>query len=178
MPTLRVEMFAGRTVEQKRALARELTEATVRALGVPASAVEVLFYDIERSDWAVGGTLCSDPPAAPPRSRPEAVSRSAIVLPDAGVAPFVALLQSAQGLAAAEDRRVRPCGADRGRGRAGAARRQACACCFNKAGRGGVSDNAAARAPCRRPASRSPMRRTSCRWCTKNRWSSTTRARW
>ena len=66
MPTLRVEMFAGRTLEQKRALARELTDATVRALGVPASAVEVLFYDIERSDWAVGGTLCSDPPAALP----------------------------------------------------------------------------------------------------------------
>jgi 4-oxalocrotonate tautomerase len=66
MPTLRVEMFAGRTLEQKRALARELTDATVRALGVPASAVEVLFHDIERSDWAVGGTLCSDQPAAPP----------------------------------------------------------------------------------------------------------------
>ncbi len=66
MPTLRVEMFAGRTVEQKRALARELTEATVRALGVPASAVEVLFFDIERHDWAVAGTLCSDPPAPPP----------------------------------------------------------------------------------------------------------------
>jgi 4-oxalocrotonate tautomerase len=65
MPTLRVEMFAGRTVEQKRALARELTEATVRALGVPASAVEVLFYDIEKHDWAVAGTLCSDPPAPP-----------------------------------------------------------------------------------------------------------------
>ena len=69
MPTLRVEMFAGRTLEQKRALARELTDATVRALGVSASAVEVLFYDIERSDWAVGGTLCSDPPAAPPQQQ-------------------------------------------------------------------------------------------------------------
>ena len=67
MPTLRVEMFAGRTVEQKRALARELTEATVRALGVPAGAVEVLFYDIEKHDWAVAGTLCSDPPAPPPQ---------------------------------------------------------------------------------------------------------------
>jgi 4-oxalocrotonate tautomerase len=62
MPTLRVEMFAGRTVEQKRALARELTDATVRALGVPASAVEVLFYDIAKHDWAVAGSLCSDPP--------------------------------------------------------------------------------------------------------------------
>jgi 4-oxalocrotonate tautomerase len=61
-------MFAGRTVEQKRALARELTDATVRALGVPASAVEVLFFDIERSDWALAGRLCSDPPAASPPS--------------------------------------------------------------------------------------------------------------
>ena len=69
MPTLRVEMFAGRTVEQKRALARELTEATMRALGVSASAVEVLFYDIEKHDWAVAGRLCSDPPdAAPPQT--------------------------------------------------------------------------------------------------------------
>jgi 4-oxalocrotonate tautomerase len=67
MPTLRVEMFAGRTVEQKRTLARELTDATVRALGVPASAVEVLFYDIDKHDWAVAGTLCSDPPAPPPQ---------------------------------------------------------------------------------------------------------------
>ena len=66
MPTLRVEMFAGRTLEQKRALARELTEATVRALGVSAASVEVLFYDIQKQDWAVGGALCSDPPAAPP----------------------------------------------------------------------------------------------------------------
>jgi 4-oxalocrotonate tautomerase len=66
MPILRVEMFAGRTVEHKRALARELTDATVRALGVPASAVEVLFYDIEKHDWAVGGTLCSEPSAAQP----------------------------------------------------------------------------------------------------------------
>jgi 4-oxalocrotonate tautomerase len=60
-------MFAGRTLEQKRTLAHELTEATVRALGVPASAVEILFFDIERSDWAVGGKLCSEPPAAAPK---------------------------------------------------------------------------------------------------------------
>lgn len=66
MPTLRVEMFAGRTLDQKRALARELTDATVRALGVSAQSVEVLFFDIQRSDWASGGTLCSEqPPPAP-----------------------------------------------------------------------------------------------------------------
>ena len=33
MPTLRVELFEGRTPEQKRALAKELTDACVRVLG-------------------------------------------------------------------------------------------------------------------------------------------------
>ena len=33
MPTIRVEMFEGRSPEQKRDLAAALTDATVRALG-------------------------------------------------------------------------------------------------------------------------------------------------
>ena len=37
MPTIRVELFAGRTVEQKRALAQALTEATVRTLAARMS---------------------------------------------------------------------------------------------------------------------------------------------
>jgi 4-oxalocrotonate tautomerase len=64
MPTIRVELFAGRTVEQKRALAQALTEAVVKTLGGSADAVDILFYDIERQDWATGGRLWSDP--APP----------------------------------------------------------------------------------------------------------------
>jgi 4-oxalocrotonate tautomerase len=65
MPTIRVELFAGRTVEQKRALAQALTEAAVRTLGGSADGVDVLFYDIERHDWATGGQLWSDKAAAP-----------------------------------------------------------------------------------------------------------------
>ncbi len=62
MPTLRVELFAGRTVEQKRALAQALTEAVVKTLGGTADAVDILFYDIERHDWATAGKLWSEPP--------------------------------------------------------------------------------------------------------------------
>lgn len=67
MPTLRVELFEGRTVEQKRALAKELTEACVRVLGGSADGVDVLFYDIRRQDWSTGGVLWSDknPPPRP-----------------------------------------------------------------------------------------------------------------
>ena len=69
MPTLRVELFAGRTAEQKRALAAALTEATVRTLGGSADSVDILFIDIARQDWATGGVLWSDkgvPPPPPP----------------------------------------------------------------------------------------------------------------
>jgi 4-oxalocrotonate tautomerase len=65
MPTIRVELFAGRTVEQKRALAQALTEAAVKTLGGSSDAVDVIFYDIERHDWSTAGQLWSDKAAAP-----------------------------------------------------------------------------------------------------------------
>ncbi len=60
MPTLRVELFEGRTPEQKRALAQELTAACVRVLGGSPDGIDVVFYDIARQDWATGGVLWSD----------------------------------------------------------------------------------------------------------------------
>jgi 4-oxalocrotonate tautomerase len=64
MPTIRVELFEGRTPEQKAALARELTAACVRVLGGSPGSVDVLFHDMRRHDWATGGVLWSE--AAPP----------------------------------------------------------------------------------------------------------------
>ncbi len=60
MPTLRVELFAGRTTEQKAALAKALTETCVRVLGGSSDGVDVLFYDIALQDWATGGVLWSE----------------------------------------------------------------------------------------------------------------------
>ena len=65
MPTIRVELFAGRTVEQKRALAKALTEATVKTLGGSPDGVDVIFSDVERHDWSTGGELWSDKAPAP-----------------------------------------------------------------------------------------------------------------
>jgi 4-oxalocrotonate tautomerase len=50
----------GRTVEQKRELAAKLTEACVQVLKSQPQAVDILFYDIKRHDWATGGELWSD----------------------------------------------------------------------------------------------------------------------
>jgi 4-oxalocrotonate tautomerase len=70
MPTLRVELMTGRTVEQKRALAEALTDACVKVLGGSREAVDILFYDIQRHDWATGGTLWSERPAPVPPPSP------------------------------------------------------------------------------------------------------------
>jgi 4-oxalocrotonate tautomerase len=66
MPLIHVELFAGRTPEQKAALARELTEACVRVLGGQPDAVDVIFTDVQRHDWATGGVLWSEKAPAKP----------------------------------------------------------------------------------------------------------------
>jgi 4-oxalocrotonate tautomerase len=66
MPTIRVELFEGRTVEQKRACAAALTEAVVHTLGGSPDGVDVVFFEVARHDWATGGKLWSDKTPAPP----------------------------------------------------------------------------------------------------------------
>ena len=61
MPIIRVELFEGRTVEQKRAFAQAVTEVVVNTLGSSADSVDVLFTDIAKQDWATAGKLWSEP---------------------------------------------------------------------------------------------------------------------
>ena len=60
MPTIRVELFEGRSPEQKRQLVKALTQACVETLGSKAEGVDVILYDIKKQDWATGGELWSD----------------------------------------------------------------------------------------------------------------------
>jgi len=60
MPMIRVEMFSGRTPEQKRELVREITEGTCRALGCKPDAVQIILSDVAKNDWAESGKLFSD----------------------------------------------------------------------------------------------------------------------
>ena len=66
MPTIHIELFEGRSVDKKRALAQEVTAACVRVLGGSADGVDVIFRDVARQDWATGGVLWSDK-APPPK---------------------------------------------------------------------------------------------------------------
>ncbi|KZE32854.1 4-oxalocrotonate tautomerase [Crenobacter luteus] len=60
MPTLNVQLFEGRSDDVKREYAKALTEASVKVLGCDASAVDIIFHDVKKSDWATGGVLWSD----------------------------------------------------------------------------------------------------------------------
>jgi 4-oxalocrotonate tautomerase len=60
MPTLNVQLFEGRSDEVKREYAKALTEASVKVLGCEPGAVDIIFHDVKKSDWATGGVLWSD----------------------------------------------------------------------------------------------------------------------
>ncbi len=46
MPTMHVELFEGRTIEQKRAFSQALTEAAVQTIGSSPESVDVIFHDV------------------------------------------------------------------------------------------------------------------------------------
>ncbi len=59
MPIVRVEMWTGRTQSQKAELARVITEAIVTIAHTTPEATTVIFEDITKENWAVGGVLAS-----------------------------------------------------------------------------------------------------------------------
>jgi 4-oxalocrotonate tautomerase len=60
MPEIMVFAAVGRTTEQKRGLAKDLTEAMVRNFGVPAESVTVQIVESALDSKAKGGVLFSD----------------------------------------------------------------------------------------------------------------------
>jgi len=60
MPTYHVEMFEGRTIEQKRKLVEEVTRVTCETLGCSPGAVDIIITDVKRENWATGSELWAD----------------------------------------------------------------------------------------------------------------------
>lgn len=60
MPTLRVELFEGRSAEQKRELVAALTAETSRVLDCSPEAVDIILSEVRREHWATGGVLWSE----------------------------------------------------------------------------------------------------------------------
>lgn len=60
MPVVHVSMIAGRSKEQKKAIAGEITETIHKHAGSPKEVITVVFHDIDGDSWAAGGTMFSD----------------------------------------------------------------------------------------------------------------------
>jgi 4-oxalocrotonate tautomerase len=61
VPRVIVEWFEGRTLDQKRMLAKLITEAVLQVdSSLKSDAVEVLYRDIDKADYAKGGVLRVD----------------------------------------------------------------------------------------------------------------------
>ena len=60
MPIVRIEMWPGRTHAQKAELARVITEAIVTIAHTTPEATTIVFEDVAKENWAVGGVLASD----------------------------------------------------------------------------------------------------------------------
>ena len=62
MPEVYVHAVKGRSVDQKRALVKDITDAVVKNLSVPLDAVMVEFIETDPTSKAKGGVLFSDAP--------------------------------------------------------------------------------------------------------------------
>ena len=60
MPIITVDALEGRTIEQKRALVRDITVAVVKHFNVEPDAVLVNIRDIDKGNFAKAGKLRCD----------------------------------------------------------------------------------------------------------------------
>ena len=60
MPIIHVNMFEGRTVDQKKKMVVAMTEAVVKSLDVKPEAVRIIMHDISRHTVAGAGVLASE----------------------------------------------------------------------------------------------------------------------
>ncbi|GAB4115706.1 MAG: 4-oxalocrotonate tautomerase [Candidatus Caldatribacteriota bacterium] len=60
MPILQIEIIKGRTLEQKRAMVKKVTEAITETLNCPPEAVRIIIREMDKENFARAGTLVID----------------------------------------------------------------------------------------------------------------------
>lgn len=60
MPVVTIEMWPGRTVEQKRRLVRAVTDAMVEHADANPKNLHVVIHDVARENWGLAGVLGVD----------------------------------------------------------------------------------------------------------------------
>jgi 4-oxalocrotonate tautomerase len=57
MPFVNVKLAGSVTKEQKKQIAKEITETLTRHAHKPANYTYIVFEEVEYEDWAIGGEL-------------------------------------------------------------------------------------------------------------------------
>ena len=60
MPTIQIDMIAGRTLDQKREMVKKVTEAVVQAIACPPESVNIIIHENSKEQLATAGKLLSD----------------------------------------------------------------------------------------------------------------------
>lgn len=60
MPIIHVHLIEGRSIDQKRALVKEVTDAVCKTVNVTPDHVEVILHDMAKHDYAIAGVLKLD----------------------------------------------------------------------------------------------------------------------
>ena len=60
MPLVQITMLEGRTAEQKRRLAKRITDAIVEEAGARREAIVVAFHEVPKGSYATDGELMID----------------------------------------------------------------------------------------------------------------------
>ena len=59
MPVVIVEMWEGRTIDQKKQLVEGITSSFEKT-GTPREALQIILRDIPKHNWAIAGKLSSE----------------------------------------------------------------------------------------------------------------------
>lgn len=60
MPLVQITMLAGRTADQKRKIAKRITDVMVEEAGGRREAIVVAFHEVSKESYASGGELLID----------------------------------------------------------------------------------------------------------------------
>jgi 4-oxalocrotonate tautomerase len=60
MPMIRVSMWTGRSLDQKRQIVEAFTRDMEKIVGSKPESVHVIFEDVQKENWGHAGHLCSD----------------------------------------------------------------------------------------------------------------------
>ncbi|HXX02654.1 MAG TPA: 2-hydroxymuconate tautomerase [Candidatus Acidoferrales bacterium] len=60
MPMVQITMLAGRTADQKRKIAKRITDALAEEAGAKREAIIIAFHEVSKESYAHGGELLID----------------------------------------------------------------------------------------------------------------------